>query len=126
MNSLSDREFDQKLDRLLAETVGPGAAPEAFSLACLPRRPRFSWVPAGVVMICICGLGALVCIWFSGLPVQQLAASLPGESLAGVLTAGIMACTESLSSAEAMIYAAAFMAAVYFYCGRRLIRLFLS
>jgi hypothetical protein len=125
MSSLTDNDFDEKLDRLLAASVSPGAEPEGFSVVRMPQRPRFNWVLFGGAAAGIVLAGVLLLLWLLESPMEEAAVRIvPGQDLWMLLSAGITSGAENLSSPTFLLYTAAIMAMGHLYTANRIMRLY--
>lgn len=125
MNSLSDKNFDTKLDQLLTESVSPGAEPSGFTVDLMPERPRFNWVLFGgaAVFITLVGVILFNMILRQSVP-EAAASSASAQGLLIGLSEWISFGVERLVSPDYLIYTAIVMALVYYMFASRMIRVF--
>lgn len=125
MNSFSDKEFDDKLDRMLSDSVRPGAEPPDLTMIRVPQRPRFNWALFGGAVTGIVFAGALLFMWLiGGADEAAVARTVPGEDLWVMLSDSIIIGAGNLSSPGFLLYTAGVMAVIYYFFASRIIRFY--
>lgn len=127
MNSLTDKEFDEKLDRMLGASVGPGAEPAGFTLDSMPPRRSRPWGLVCAISAAVGLVAVLLFSWILSQPMDGITerTSQSGE-LSTMLTESIVMAVERLTASDMLVYVAVVMAAVYAYFGSRFVRLYRS
>lgn len=116
MNSSPDKDFDAKLDQMLAESVCSGAELSGLVISVPPRRPRFNWGLFSAL--------ALIIVVFSGvlvLLVQQGGAELSGTG--DDFSDWVHTAVTRLFSPEMLVYTGLTVAGIYYFLFTRVVRL---
>lgn len=125
MSSLTDKNFDEKLDRLLKASVSPGAEPADLTVVIPPRHPKFSWVPYYGAAAAIAGMGILLFGLILAQPVgTDQGTAMPGHEISLLFSEGITIGVQSVSSPVFLMYSAVIMGCVYLFLTRRIMRLY--
>ena len=124
MNSLTDNEFDRKLDQMLSESVTLGAKPIDFPVIRMPKRPQFNWLLFGGAVSFIVLTSAMLFLWIAKSAELRPVYSTPLQDLWILLANGITSGINSLSSPTTLMSMMAIMAVVYTFATHKMIELY--
>lgn len=116
MSSLPDKDFEEKLDRLLSESVQPSAKPSGLVISVPPRRPRFNWKLislSGLVFVLI-STGLLMVVLQGG-----AVFTVAGQEFGNWVQTALI----RLFSPEMLVYTGLSVAGIYYFLFTRVARL---